>query len=123
MYLGYAAARLYSQYVEEDGDTGGTAARRALVAKLEELIEFLGQATLDELRRAMNATVQTDTTRAQLASPQLLKRLKDIRELADILDNIDPHSIAERESKELFKKHPAELVEDALVKGKLREDG
>jgi hypothetical protein len=118
--LGSAISNLYSQCVEGEGDTG-TDARRAVAAKLEELIEFLSQSALDELRGAMNTILQTDETKVAQAAPELHSRLELIKELAEFLDKVDPHSIPEREFQELFRKRPTELVEDALVKGKLRE--
>ena len=92
-----------------------------MVAKLEELIEFMCQSVLDELRGAMNATLQTDAEKAKQVPPQLRDQLKSIGEIAKILDDIDPHSINKAEFERLKKKRPTELVEDALAIGKLRE--
>jgi hypothetical protein len=108
--------------VEKHSDTNGQAARRDLVAWLEQAIGFLSQSALEKLNSATNPMQQTDATKIkrQLDEP-MRSELELIGKLAKIMDDIDPHSIKEQDLETLFKKGPSELVKDALVEGKLRE--
>lgn len=62
-----------------------------------------------------------DAARTEVAALALSARLELMRKLTDLRDKIDPHVLYPEELKRLRAMDPGDLVDDALLQGRLRE--